>query len=395
MSLALALSDDPGEPIDAPSVHRALAVYFGRVLGATAGSTDRADEAAAPPAEGSPSAVVDAMLTAAGARPVTAASAANRAALARQVAGPLRRGGPIAAHMLWSPKKHWVVGADSAVDLAELAALDTLYGVHLAVARLHPPGVAFQLDVEDLEFEFMEGEEPDVVGARERYIGGLRRLLAVLGLDRVFSVALVSEKATSPEELRRWRTRLRENYRALETYWWESEAVGPERSCDLESYRALCRLGWRGPIPPEMRRHYLARLGSPAHGDHRRRVAMVLRNLAGILLHRQEGLGNGRVGPESVKFSFIPPAAGAPQSLLDGRVDLRFVPRRICSRVGSAGPWSTKGHLRAEGEALVPAFLGWHEIAARRVRFATGRLVLRRDGLVAELRVDRRLPADP
>jgi len=328
------------------------------------------------------------MLDAAGARPVTGSSDANRAVLESRIAGCIRRNDPVAAHMLWSPKKHWVTGEENAVDLAEFAALDTLYSVHAAVRDLYEPGMAFQLDVEDLEFEFMEGADPDLMQARERYVHGLRRLIDVLGSGDVFSVARVSEKAADAAELRRWHAQMAENSRALEAYWYESERAGIEHSEGLSSYKALCDLGWTGPIPAEMRRHYLDRLGSLPSGEESAKVAMVLRNLAGILLHRQKGLGSGRAGRESVKFSFVPPACGAPPELLTGRVDLRFVPRKVCSRVGAAGPWSTKGYLRRHDGRLTPAFAGWHQTRAVGARFREGRLTVVRSGEAAAVRAD-------
>src|SRR4051794_12245938 len=40
------------------------------------------------------------------------------ASIARRVLEFVRRGLPVEAQMLWSPKKHWTQGHDSAVDLA-------------------------------------------------------------------------------------------------------------------------------------------------------------------------------------------------------------------------------------------------------------------------------------
>jgi|GEM_PF-6003044 len=388
---ALGYVDGPAYP--SPDVLReCLAKYFGSVMAGDA-PTPSSQSDRARPGTGQPLVrlVVETMLAAAKARQVTAEHALNRAALERQVAEPIAHDEPVAAHMLWSPKKHWVVGPESSVDVAELAALNTLQTVQLAVAQVYPPGMRFQLDVEDLEFEFMEGEAPPIAEARARYLAGVQRLIRVLRLERVFVVRRVSDKAVTADDLRRWRARMQENYEALARYWWESEHPGVERNGELASYRALQRLGWTGPIPPEMRRHYLDRLGNLSGVDDRERVAMVLRNLAGVLLHRQENLGRGGASAASVKFSFIPPAAGAPPGLLAGRVDLRFVPRRVCSRVGMAGPWSTKGHVRWEAGALRPAFLGWHEIEARGLDFLPGHVVLRGNGERAEIRADLRL----
>jgi len=332
--------------------------------------------------------LVRAILAVSHARAITGRSDANRCVLERRVAECIRRKVPLAAHMLWSPKKHWVTTAESAIDLAELAAIDTLHSVHNAVRAIYLPGMAFQLDVEDIEFDFIEGSAPDLVQARQCYVDGLRRLVQVLGVGNVFCVAKISDKAVDERELAGWHTQMAANYRALEAYWIESERTGIEHGHLLPSYAALCSLGWIGPIPAAMRDHYLNRFGRvPARGD-ATSVAMVIRNLAGILLHHQKGLASGRRGSESIKFSFVPPAAGAPAQLLTGRVDLRFVSRKLSSRVSAAGPWSTKGYLCGHNDRVVPAIAGWREARVSGARYVEGRLALVRGGDTAVLRAD-------
>ncbi|RPI08169.1 MAG: hypothetical protein EHM71_09020 [Zetaproteobacteria bacterium] len=300
----------------------------------------------------------------------------------------VRRRTPVEGQMLWSPKKHWVRGADGAVDLAELAALQTLLSIDAAVRAVYPAGVAFRLDVEDIEFEFMERQDAEVVAARETYVSGLKRLIAALQLDEAFTLRRTSEHAKSEEELRCWRRQMVENHRALEAYWYESEGRTVAAQEALPSFKELRRLGWKGTIPAEMRRYYLNRLGRLADAPDRARVDMVLRNLAGILLHYQIGLLRGSGAAHPVKFSFVRPADSAPAELLVGRVDLRFAPRTLCSRVGAAAPWATKGFVCGRGDRMLVSFRGWHELVDARCRFAEGWLALAGPEDPAEVRVD-------
>jgi hypothetical protein len=300
----------------------------------------------------------------------------------------VRRRIAVEIQMLWSPKKHWVHGTESAVDLAELTALQTLLSIDSAVRGVYGAGLSFRLDVEDIEFEFMEMQNEGVVAAREIYISGLRRLIKALRLGERFTVRRVSECAKSGEELRSWRQQMAENHRVLEAYWYESEGLTIATQEVLPSFKKLRRLGWRGTIPPEMRRYYLNRLRRLADVPDREKVDMVLRNLAGILLHYQIGLlrGSGVVDP--VKFSFVRPAASAPADLLLGRVDLRFAPRKVCSRVSAAAPWSTKGFVYGRKDRVLVSFLGWHELAGARCRFAEGWSTLAGREGAAEVRAD-------
>ena len=300
----------------------------------------------------------------------------------------VRRRSPVEAQMFWSPKKHWIQGPESAVDLAELAALQTLLGVDSAVRGVYPGGMLFRLDVEDLEFEFMEMQNEEVVAARETYISGLRRLIDTLRLGKVFALCRVSERAKSAEVLKQWRQQMEENHRALEAYWYESEGCIGAKQEALPSFKELRRLGWKGTIPPEMRRYYLSRLGWLGGAPDRKRVDMVLRNFAGILLHRQIGLLCGANLVDPVRFSFVRPADCAPAELVLGRVDLRFVPRKICSRVSAAAPWATKGFVCGRGNRVIVSFRGWHELAGARCRFTEGWLTLTGHEAAAEVRAD-------
>jgi hypothetical protein len=295
---------------------------------------------------------------------------------------------PIEVQMLWSPKKHWRRGAESAVDLAELAAFQTLISIDAAVRAVYRAGMSFVIDLEDIEFQFMEGESEEVVSSQEIYISGMKRLLNALGLDELFILRRISEHARDAEELGRWRQQMAENYRALEAYWHESEGCPVSSLETLASFRELRRLGWKGTIPSEMRSYYLNLLGRRTDVSDAEKLDMVLRNLATILLHYQAGLlsGSGRIRP--LKFSFVRSAAAAPTELQHGRVNIRFAPRRLCSRVSAAGPWATKGFVCGRGNNVRVSFRGWRELAGGQCRFAEGWVSIAGRNGAARVRAD-------
>jgi hypothetical protein len=299
----------------------------------------------------------------------------------------VRRGIPIEAQMLWSPEKHWACGNESEVDLAELAALQTLLSVYSAVRKVYPAGLFYWLDLEDIEFEFMEAESKQLTDERETYISGLKLLVAALRLGDVFKLRRISERARNPDELMQWRCQMVENHHVLKSFWDESQGSPATSLEELPSCRKLRDLGWVGTIPPEMRSYYLNRLGKLA-GTADERTDMVLRNLAGILLHHQVGLLRGSSILEPVKFSFVRPADAAPAQLLPGRVDLRFVPRRVCSRVSAAAPWSTKGFLCRHRKHLIVIFRGRHELAGAEWNFDEGWFTLEGTNGSAVVRAD-------
>jgi hypothetical protein len=305
-----------------------------------------------------------------------------------RICGFVHRNMPVEGQMLLSPKKHWVYGAQSAVDLAELASLQTLVSIHLAVCNVYPAGMTFVLTMEDIDFEFVELQNPQSAETQELYISGMKRLIGALGRDDLFVVRRVSECATSSDELGRWRNQIAENYRALKVYWQESEKCAGNSAETLPSFKQLAHLGWRGTIPLEMRQHYLKRLGQLAGSSEQEKVDIVLRNFAAILLHYQVRLLRGSGPLDPIKFSFVRSAHTAPEELLQGRVDLRFAPRKLCSRVSAAGPGATKAFVSARGNRLRVSFRGWHELARLRHQFSEGWLTIKGCGGEAMVRTD-------
>jgi hypothetical protein len=321
------------------------------------------------------------------ARPGQATTPANEISIETRIAECIRQNVPIAAQILWSPKKHWITGPDSNIDLAELAALNTLLRVHANVRAIYRPGLAFTIDLEDIEFEFMEGADPDLMQSRYEYIAGLQKVIRIFALDDVFLTNKISDRAKDKQELRSWMAQMEENYHVLKDYWYESEKKGIDGFEAYESFRTLKRLGWDGAIPQEMRDHYLQRLsfrGVPEEA----KVDMILRNLAGILLHYQKNLLNTRSSIQPIKFSFIPSAPGAPSKLNSARIDLRFVSRRLCSLVGSAAPWSTKGLFRERHGKITLTFRSLHTLMEPGTKLAAGHLTMSRESESLKLRAD-------
>jgi hypothetical protein len=296
----------------------------------------------------------------------------------------VQRGIPIEAQMLWSPRKHWQLATESAIDLAELAAFQTLISIDAAVRTIYRAGMSFVIDLEDIEFQFMEGQNE----AQEIYMSGMKRLLEALGLNEFFTLRRMTERAKDAEELSRWRQQIAENYHALKAYWYESEPYPVSSWETLGSFKEIRRLGWKGTLPPEMRRYYLSRIGKRTERYDAEKVDMVLRNLAGVLFHYQFGLLCGSSPSSPLKFSFVRSADAAPAELLHGRIDLRFASRRLCSRVSAAAPWATKGFVSGLQNNIRVSFRGWHELAGARCRFAEGWVTIEGPNRAAKVRAD-------
>jgi len=304
----------------------------------------------------------------------------NRAEIERRVVVYIRKREPIPGIMVWSPKKHWVSGEESAIDIAELVALQTLFDLNVAVTHAYAPGLHFHLRVEDIEHAFIHSGDPGLEEDMERYISQLGMAVQVLGVESAFTVSRVTSLAKDAREIEAWRSRLQQNFEALRAYWHDSEKRGWDGYEQYGTYKALASLGWQGPIPQEMRDHYLARIqrglgqDEPAAGA----ADMVMRNLAGILLHQQEKLLRVDDYGKPVILSFMPQPPGTLLHFMFGRVNLVFVPRRLSSSANYAAPWSVKGCLRERKGKLLPTFTSWHQPLGQYAQAVAGTLELTR-----------------
>jgi hypothetical protein len=333
--------------------------------------------------------ITDILLTSPHARKSAGPDVQNRAEIARRAVPSICRGEPIPALMVWSPKKHWVSGEASAVDVAELVALQTFFDINVAVKQAYAPGVHFYLRVEDVEHAFMCAGSVALEEDMERYISRLGAAILVLGLQNMVTVSRTSSLARDDREIEAWRSRLEQNFAALRAYWHDSEKRGCEGFEQYDTYKALASLGWQGPIPREMRDFYLVRIHRGlGRGETVADAAdRALRNLAGILLHRQENLL--RVGDHTpLIVSFVAQPRGTPWQLALGRVNLRFAPPRLGRSVNNAPPWSVKGCLRGRKGKLLPTFTSWQEPLGSYAQDIAGTFDLTRGELRVPVRAD-------
>jgi hypothetical protein len=308
-------------------------------------------------------AIAEVLLTSPCAREMPDLAVQNRTEIERRVVHRIREGRHLSGLMLWAPKKHWVHGLDSSIDIAELVALRTLFDIHVAVRQVYDPGMHFHIHVEDLEHAFVHGASVRLGQDMERYISRLRTAVEVLGLQTVISVTRATGLASGVRELEAWHSRLEQNLSALRAYWYDSERNGLDGFEQYETYRALARLGWRGPIPREMRNFYLGRIqrGTCQGIAVADTADMVMRNLAGILLHHQEHLLRVGDDPRPLIVSFMPQPPGTEPQLTLGRVNLRFVSRKTSHSADNAAPWSVKGCLHERKGRLLPTFTSWRQ----------------------------------
>jgi hypothetical protein len=289
-------------------------------------------------------------------------AAQSRAEIERLVARFVSKGKPVLCLINWSPKKHWVSGEESAIDVAELVALRTLFEIHTAARQVYDPGVHFHLRVEDVEHAFMCAGDDGLEEDMGRYATRLNATVEILGLRTAFSVVRTASLARDSRELEAWHSRLEQNLSALRAYWYESERKGLDGFEQYETYQALERLGWRGQIPREMRDFYLGRIqrGRGLNAPTEDAAERALRNFAGILLHHQEHLL--LIGDDTpVIVSFVTQPPGTPLHLALNRVSLKFAPSRLCRTISGAPPWSVKGCLHDRKGRLLPTFTSWRQ----------------------------------
>ena len=309
----------------------------------------------------------------------------------------VHRGAPVPILVMWGGLKHYVRDEDQGVDLAELFALRHLRRLSDAARATYPPGLRIMVCLEDFGvwYEDARGYGRGVQAAVElaiaRYLGEFESLLLALCGASVQPLRFrdLVEPGTPLDACERQADR---NLALLHEYWAESDGRSGAEAAALPSHRALVDVGWAGHIPPEMRAHYLGRLGALyPRASHAERVDRILRYFAIVLLYQQLRVF-ARTGGPWLKASMYKPAPGIPEGRVVGRLHLRTLPRSVTTKV--IPPWTAKGCLAMDASGtLRPALESFRLAAARGTRFVCGRLTIRGAGRSVEIRSDVALPA--
>src|SRR5436190_389180 len=243
---------------------------------------------------------------------------------------------PIPFLVPWgSLKPNW-----TSIDLAELWALKMLQCLRGRVAAHYPPGVVFNLRVEDASAPniFFDKQEQTRI-ASNIYSDDFEQLIKVLELHEMI-------------------VPVRETSIVTETFFTaEAEHILPFMLSYLSlpdeagtAFTRLQELGWRGTIPPLMKQFYLelyVRLYPDDTDD--QKLYRLARYLSGSLARKRLGMSGvpQRWDLGHIELSFMPIVPGTEQ-FFGRRVYYRTLPSAITRN--HIPPWRAKGFVVITGE---------------------------------------------
>jgi hypothetical protein len=270
------------------------------------------------------------------------------------------------------PKKN---GLGAGVDLAELSALRMLGSLQASVLPLYEPGFEFVFRMEDATGHWLEGTAPEMTATMDGYIGGLERMIRVLGYSGFISLtretSIVSSDAFSAE--------------AAEMLPLFLKAVLTGDSSGLES------VGWRGGVSRESVEYLLGRyerLYPDESGIFRSHMAArYLAAAMGRIRLRATGARENWDGGR-LEISFQPRMPGVRKGFHGTRVNYRTVPVKHGKL--HIPFWRAKGVVKRKGGSVRYGLCHWGSDG-----YGPGEAILEKGPVRAEMSCDFEKGAEP
>lgn len=299
-------------------------------------------------------------------------SAEAEVSLLSMVRMMMMSGEPIPVATNWAPRVHYADLDGQTARMAEYYALFVLASLDQAVRTVYPPGMRFVVFFEDTTGMVIEGgvlggkAVPDFDLYVKRYLSAMRTLVSLFGERIVLAV----ESELLP---RGWWDQCLMNSNAFEQYLTESGEAGvvpvdehdnDVRYTQLESFRVIRKLGWKGGIPQVMREYYQGRISMFLPEATGVEVMQTMaRMFASILLHIQdETFARPEHFPHCppLRHSFVEPVAGTPAAVSGGK----FYTKSLLGRTLSAPAWAAHGVILEEEDEVRPSLRSFREPCA-------------------------------
>lgn len=262
---------------------------------------------------------------------------------------------PIPVLCPWGSKKP----SNTGIDIAELGGLKTLACLQKRVTAHYTPGIQINLRIEDIGGYYLFADEgDDARKSSEHYVADFAKLIRILGLDFI-NIKFESEMMDEVSY-----TNVAEQIRPVLTqYMTETDAYGMASISELESWKQLELLGWKGVIPMEQRDYYRERYAKlyPGIGI-REQTNKLATYLAGSLArYKMKATGiEEQWGANFIQLNFAPPAPGTPAAIGDRRIYYRTLPEQMARTHLPA--WRARGYLKIDSNNnVIPKIASWGE----------------------------------
>ncbi len=244
------------------------------------------------------------------------------------------------------------------VDLAELSALRTLACLRNRVMIHYPPGVIFNVRLEDITGYYLEGGVPGTRESMETYIHDFSRLVSILEHDSFLRV--IRENSLVSEDV--FRTESDRIRPLILEYLQETNGWEESRFMQAHSWKRLQDNDWQGIISTNMREYYNQRFGRLfPEMNSQERLIHTARYLATTLARRRLNSSGADKdwGNDFLVINFAPPVSDAPGTINGRKLFYRSVP--VDHTKTHLPFWRAKGIVKIEGNKARISLARWGE----------------------------------
>lgn len=225
------------------------------------------------------------------------------------------------------------------LDICELHAMSTIVELNKAVKEVYPLGLDVNVRIEDWSgVELFKLEEGFDKSKSWTYSQSMATLAEMCGFNPKRESEMFGRE--------NFYDRANKNSEAVFNYLKESGAIHHHNPVNLESFKKLKELGWRGIISKEQREHYLSCYRNLYQDwDEDRLLQRLSLYFGGSLARFQLGMtGTDPLwGGDFIQISFVPPIKGLPEGYNDNYLYYRTIPMNNCR--SHAPAWRARGYL--------------------------------------------------
>lgn len=269
------------------------------------------------------------------------------------------KGVPIPILIVSGPKKSPL---HESIDIAELSMLKIINSVYEQVTKFYRQGLEVRIRLEDTTGMYLENHLPtsDLMETMDQYCNDLQKLVRILGYTYIRPFR--ETEIVSPEHF----AKMSEEIATLLFDYMVASAQISDTNLwsQLESYKKLEELGWKGIIPHEMREYYRNRyLHLFPEWEEKDRLIVTAKYLASTLVrYKTDAIGRvipgGRYWSNYIQINFAPPVPGMPNTLATTRLYYRTMTLNNTKK--HAPYWRTKGILVLNGNVRM-SLMNWDE----------------------------------
>jgi hypothetical protein len=246
---------------------------------------------------------------------------------------------PILVSLAWGCTKTTACYYYKGVDIAELLAIEHLIKIYKVIKSIYVPGLKYSISLHDSWWKYIYDNNIEEVN---NYCHGIETILETLAQNFIKSSRL-SEVIRASKKRQLIASTKKEYTKIFENYWYESESEPEKKWPQLDTFKKLTHIGWKGTLPQIMRDYYLKKADRlMPECSYSEKISALCRYFAFGLTMDRFDLAKRKLS--DIDFSFISPPPGAPRTCINNRLFIRSMPPGTTKKQNP--PWTGIGIIK-------------------------------------------------